>query len=111
MSMLLIWKRIELIVGLALLMTVAVLAVQVTMARKHAARVQEQVFAVTAELSAEKQHSREVEKINKQREIKNAQVSTALEANPEWSADVLPDDVAAQLQHPSGTSRAVPPPL
>ncbi|AAP58696.1 29R [Xanthomonas phage Xp10] len=98
-------------VGLALLMTVAVLAVQVTMARKHAAKVQEQVYAVTADLTAERIHSREVENINKQQEKKNADVSTALEANKEWADDVLPDDVAAQLQLPDGSTRAVPPSL
>lgn len=111
MSMLLLWRRVELVVGLALLLTVAVLAVQVTLARKHAAKVQEQVYTVTADLTAERAHSREVENIHKQQEKKNADVSTALEANKEWAADVLPDDVAAQLQLPDGSTRAVPPSL
>ncbi|BAE72733.1 hypothetical protein [Xanthomonas phage OP1] len=111
MSMLLLWRRVELVVGLALLMTVAVLAVQVTLARKHAAKVQDQVFAVTADLTAERAHSREVENINKQRRSKDAAVSTALESNQEWADDVLPDDIASQLQHPDGSTSAVPPPL
>ena len=101
-------RRIELTIGLLLLITVVVLATQVWVARKRADVVKQQVHAVTADLGASEVHAEEMKIYYKQREIKDAQVTKAVEANRDWADVELPSDVADQLRHDSGATRAVP---
>lgn len=103
-----ILRKLELFIGLVLLVTVVVLSAQVWIARKSAAIEKEQVHVTTADLGAAEVHAQEMKIYYKQREIKNAQVNATIEANRDWAATELPSDVADQLRHSSGSTRAVP---
>lgn len=101
-------RKVELFIGGLLLITVVVLAVQVWMARHKADVVKEELHVASADLGAADVHTKEMRIYYRDREIKNVQVTKAIEANPDWASVELPDDVADQLRNSSGTERAVP---
>lgn len=103
-----ILRKLELFIGAILLVTVVVLVAQVWIARKSAAIEKEQVHVTTADLGAATVHAQAMQISYQQRDIKNGKVNAAIEANRDWAATELPDDVANQLRHSSGTTRAVP---
>lgn len=101
-------RKIELAIGALLLVTVVALAAQVWIARTRVGVTKEELHVASADLGAVDVHTGEMKIYYRDREIKNVQVTKAIEANPDWASVELPDDVADQLRHSSGASRAIP---
>ncbi|MBD4920674.1 hypothetical protein GUF71_21715 [Xanthomonas citri pv. citri] len=104
-------RKVELFIGGLLLLTVVVLVVQVLMARHSADVTKEELHVASADLGAADVHAQEMKIYYRDREIKNVQVTKAIEANPDWASVELPDDVADQLRNSAGTAREIPEPL
>lgn len=101
-------RKIELTIGVLLLVTVAVLSVQVWIARNRADVVKEDLHIAQADIGANAVYQQDME-INRQlRTAQEARVNVTIERNREWAAVELPSDVADQLRNSEGTARAVP---
>lgn len=70
--------------------------------------VQQQYQHAAADARAGTVYTVERKSIDKQREVKNAEVEAVLQARSDWSDGPVPDDVADILRHSSGSTRAVP---
>lgn len=103
-----IFRKIEIALGLALVIAVALLAVEVAVYRYKAAHNQETARVATGDARAATVYVKAYKEVQQQREVKNGEVEAVLEGNRDWSDAPLPDDVADLLRNGAGTTRAVP---
>ncbi|HDS1002004.1 TPA: hypothetical protein QDZ36_002530 [Stenotrophomonas maltophilia] len=75
---------------------------------KRVEQAQQQYQHAAADARAGTVYTVERKSIDRQREVKNAEVETALRGHSEWADAPVPDDVADILRHSSGSTRAVP---
>lgn len=103
-----ILRKLELFIGVILLVTVVVLSVQVWIARNRADVVKEDLHIAQADIGANAVYQQTMETNRQIRTAQEAKVNVTLERNRDWAAVELPSDVADGLRHSSGATTAIP---
>lgn len=103
-----ILRKVELFIGVILLVTVVVLSVQVWIARNRADVVKEDLHIAQADIGANAVYQQTMETNRQIRTDQEAKVNVTLERNRDWAAVELPSDVADGLRHSSGATTAIP---
>lgn len=101
-------RTIELYLGTALLALILGLAGYSWYEHHRVDNKQESLQSATGDAYAHETYATGYKKVVEQRKTDEQEVRAVLARNPEWSDDVVPDDVADLLRHDSGSTSAVP---
>ncbi len=94
-----IFRKAELLLGLTLLLAVLGLGGWSWLQSKRIDKLQSDKETATADASAHETYVTEQKKLVVKEKAADERMDQALEANPEWSGTVVPNDVARELCH------------
>ena len=101
-------KNIERVFAILIILLIAAGSLRYCHLDRQKEAAKQEASLQTGRADAAEEYSSGLRTIIIEREASDARVQQALEANPEYSGQPVPSDVADLLRHPSGSTRAVP---
>lgn len=101
-------RNIERVIAVLIILLIAAGSLRYCYLDSQKEQAKQQAALSEGRADAAEEYSSGLKTIIIEREASDARVQQVLEANPEYSGQPVPRDVADLLRHPSGSTRAVP---